>query len=78
MHLFAVVARPGVVNLPNYTFSHNETRTMLGWKISYKSLYFVTSSLTFVPLFTGKRERPIAAPILNLGYTKKPVPTTPL
>ena len=31
---------------------HKEMRTRLGWTISYKSLYFVHSSLKLVPLFT--------------------------
>ena len=38
---------------------HKEMRTRLGWKISYKSRYFVHPSLEFVPLFTGIRERSI-------------------
>ena len=36
---------------------HKEMRTRLGLTISYKSLYFVHSSLEWVPLFTGMRER---------------------
>ena len=44
---------------------YKETRTRLGWMISYKSLYFSHPSLELVPLCTGMRERSIRDRILE-------------
>ena len=46
-------------SFPHYApvSKHKEMRTRLGWRISYKSLYFVHPCL--VPLFTRMRERSI-------------------
>ena len=52
-------------------------RSRLGWTISYKSLYFVYSSLNLMSLFTGMRERSIA--IFSWGYpVGESIPSTTL
>ena len=56
---------------------HKKMRSMLGWTISYKSLYFVHPSLNLMSLFTGMRERSIA--IFSWGYpVGESVPSTTL
>ena len=56
---------------------HKKMRSRLGWTISYKSLYFVYSSLNLMSLFTRMQERSIA--IFSWGYpVGESVPSTTL